>query len=141
MAYATLEEMLKRFGETELIRLTDNEEPYLGQINLDKLNAAMDAANSEIDAYLAMGMSVPLINPPKLIILLACDMARYHASLAHSRVSERDEVRYNAAIKTLQKIADGKLKTGATSAQDNLTGNGTAQMSSGRDTVFGNGGW
>ena len=44
MSYATVDAMLKKFGERQLIELTDNETPYTGQINMDKL----DAANEEI---------------------------------------------------------------------------------------------
>ncbi|MUT41125.1 DUF1320 domain-containing protein, partial [Acinetobacter baumannii] len=51
--YATADAMIKKFGERELIQLTDNEESeYLDAINYDKLNAALQEANSEIDGYL-----------------------------------------------------------------------------------------
>ena len=39
--FATVEAMKSKFGEKELIELTDNEAPYQDEINLDKLNAAL----------------------------------------------------------------------------------------------------
>ena len=48
--YATVKAMKLKFGERELIQLTETEPPYLGEINMDKLNSAMNEANSEIDA-------------------------------------------------------------------------------------------
>ncbi|MDR8274174.1 DUF1320 domain-containing protein, partial [Acinetobacter baumannii] len=39
--YATADAMIAKFGECELIQLTDNEAPYLEVINYDKLNKAL----------------------------------------------------------------------------------------------------
>ena len=134
--YATLETMLARFGEAELISLTDNEPPYSRQINLQKLDAAMDMANSEVDAYVSSQVRTPLPNPPKFVVGLACDLARYHAALGASRVTERDEERYNAAIKSLTNIAKGVIKLGLTPEADSASGTNTATMTSGRPSAF-----
>ena len=50
MSYVTVEAMLAKFGERELIDLTSNG-GFSVEINLDKLQLALDAANSEIDAF------------------------------------------------------------------------------------------
>ena len=63
--YATVDAMRRKFGDSELIQLTDNEAPYLNAINMDKLNGAMQEANSEIDAYVGSRYALPLhIIPP-----------------------------------------------------------------------------
>jgi len=43
--YATVDAMRRKFGDSELIQLTDNEAPYLNAINMDKLNGAMQDAH------------------------------------------------------------------------------------------------
>jgi len=58
--FATLEAMIEKFGERQLIELTDNEQPYQDVINMNKLNAAMNEANSEIEGYIASRYSLPL---------------------------------------------------------------------------------
>lgn len=141
--YATLERMIARFGEYEVIALTDTEQPFTEQINVEKLTAAMDMANSEIDGYLSTRYAVPVQSAPAFLVGLACDLTRYHAAVGNARVSERDELRYKAAVKTLENIAAGKLSIGTTpnggkpaaaSAQD-------VMMTNVRPNDFGRGGW
>lgn len=141
--YATLERMQARFGVQELIQLTDTEEPYANTINLTKLQAAMDAANSEVDGYVMTRYRVPVSNPPAFLLSLACDLARYHGAVAGSRVTERDEVRYKAAVKSLESIASGKLAIGATpqGASPATTSGHSVVVQSGRRSDFGQGGF
>lgn len=87
--YATVDGMLKKFGERELIQLTDTEAPYEDVINYDKLNAAMIEANSEIDGYLASRYQLPLPAVPPFLEAIACNMARYHACTG--AISENDQ--------------------------------------------------
>ncbi len=72
--YATVDGMLKKFGERELIQLTDTEAPYEDVINYDKLNAAMIEANSEIDGYLASRYQLPLPAVPPFLEAIACNI-------------------------------------------------------------------
>lgn len=141
--YATLERMIARFGEPEMIALTDNELPYTGQINAGKLTAAMDMANSQVDGYLSTRYAVPVQSAPAFLIGIACDLARYHAGIGAARLTERDEDRYKAAVKSLENISAGKLgigitpnggKPAAASAQDVI-------MTNVRPNDFGRGGW
>lgn len=100
-------------------------------------------ANSEIDGYLSTRYAVPVHSAPAFLIGIACDLARYHAAVGCARVTERDEVRYKAAVKTLENAAAGKLSIGSTpnggkpaaaSAQD-------VMMTNVRPNDFGRGGW
>lgn len=141
--YATLERMQARFGVRELVQLTDTEEPYTNTINLIKLQAAMDAANSEVNGYVMSRYGATVQNPTDFLILLACDLARYHGAVAGSRVTERDEVRYKASIKSLEHIAAGKLSVGTTpqGASPPTTSSNSVVMQSGRRSDFGKGGF
>lgn len=62
--YATAAAMIAKFGERELIQLTDNEAPYLEVINYDKLNKALQHANSQIEGYLVGRYKLPLQTVP-----------------------------------------------------------------------------
>ncbi|MEY2862838.1 MAG: hypothetical protein RLY58_545 [Pseudomonadota bacterium] len=141
--YATLERMVARFGEHEIIALTDSQPPYTGQINTEKLAPALDMANSEVDGYLMSRYSVPVSAAPAFLLGLACDLARYHAAVGLSRQTERDEVRYKAAIKSLENIAAGKLSIGVTPAGGQPASASTQDviMTNRRSNDFGNGGW
>ena len=114
--YATVKAMKLKFGETILIRLTDTERPYQGVINMEKLNAAMQEANSEIDAYVGSRYPLPLQVIPPFLTEIGCNLARYYAVTGD--LSENDPIknRYESSIKTLTKISKGELTLGSSPA-------------------------
>ena len=138
-SYATIESMITRFGREDLTEITDTEPPYTGEINLTRLQAANAAANAEVDAYLAKQLHVPTVLASPFVQMMACDIARYHVALGNSRVSERDEKRYELAVKNLKMVNDGKIGIGAGTSEVNAAPSvNLAQMTSGRPSVFGN---
>lgn len=110
--FATLQAMRKKFGERELIELTDIEKPYTDAINIDRLNAAMQQANSEIEGYIATRYTLPLQTIPPFLESVACDMARYHASTGAMSENSPIKTRYDAAVKTLKEISKGTIQIG-----------------------------
>ncbi|HEN9575949.1 TPA: DUF1320 family protein, partial [Acinetobacter baumannii] len=114
--YATADAMIKKFGEHELIQLTDNVEPYLDGINYDKLNAALQEANSEIDGYLMGRYKLPLQTVPPFLESLACHIARYHACTGAMTDDDPIRTRYDDAIKKLKDISKGIVGVGGTPA-------------------------
>jgi len=141
--YATVEAMKRKFGENELIQLTDNEAPYQHEINLDKLNAAIQEANSEIDAYVGSRYSLPLQVIPPFLVNIGCNLARFYAVTGD--ISENDPIksRYDGSIKTLTKISKGELSLGGepagASKPVHSSMNNVIFGAARRD--FGNGGW
>ena len=141
--YATVDAMKRKFGESELIQLTETEPPYLDTINMDKLNAAMQEANSEIDAYVGSRYPLPLQTIPPFLIEIGCNLARYYAVTGD--LSENDPIknRYESSIKTLTKISKGDLTLGGSPAGESKpvqTSSNNVMFSVGRRD-FGNGGW
>lgn len=114
--YVTADVMRERFGDQELIELTDNREPYINAINFDKLNAALSEANSEIDGYVQVRYKLPLQIIPPYLVAIGCHIARYH--LCTMVVTENDpiKIRYNDAIKTLKAISKGDVALGGSPA-------------------------
>ena len=110
--FATLEAMIEKFGERQLIELTDNEQPYQDVINMNKLNAAMNEANSEIEGYIASRYSLPLQTMSPRLQSLACHLARYYACTGAMSDNDPIRVRYNDSIKTLEKISKGLIGLG-----------------------------
>ncbi len=138
-SYATIEAMITRFGNEDLVEVTDTETPYTGEINLTKLQAAINAANAEVDAYLSKQLHVPTVLASAFVQMMACDVARYHVALGNARVSERDEKRYALAVANLKQVNEGKIGIGAGTAETNAQPSvNLAQMTSGRPSVFGN---
>lgn len=140
--YATVKAMLEKFSERELIQLTDNEEPYQNMINYDRLNAALEEANSEVDGYLAR-FTLPLQTIPPYLKNAACNMARYHACTGAMSENDPIKIKYTAAIKTLKDIAKGEVGLGGSPAGESnpieTSANNVMFTVARRD--FGNGGW
>ena len=107
MAYATKADMLKRYETQELVQLTDNVEPYTGQIVDAVLDQAIADASAKIDLYLHR-YDLPLADVPPALINMACVLAFYN--LNRNRTTEEMRQDYEDALKTLEKIADGKIK-------------------------------
>lgn len=106
MPYATQDDMIKRFGEAEVIQITDREN--LGVFNAAVFAQAQLDGDAEIDVYLQSGYPLPLTTVPTVLVRIACDLYRYY--LYGNLVPDHVKDRYNAAIKTLQLINKGDVQ-------------------------------
>ena len=71
----TRQDLIDRFGEDELVLLTDRE--GRGVIDDEVLSRAIEDAEAETAAYIqAAGLVLP--SPPKVLVVKVCDIARYY---------------------------------------------------------------
>ena len=121
MQYATVADMTARFGEREMIQLTD---PDLQAVQTDKAERAIADAQAFADAFVGVAYRLPLagcakpapvpgdpqaveqVAPPQLTRIV-CDVARYYL---YDALAPEHEVylRYKAAERELTQIAEGK---------------------------------
>ena len=139
MAYCTQSDIEKMLPERQLIRLTDDEN--IGVINTARLDEAMDSAAEEIDAYIGSRTKLPVSGTaPPVLGKFNTDIAIYNLySRFSENIPETRAERYKNAIKTLQKISEGKLSFGLQPLPDppDETGYAAAVQSSARDKMFG----
>lgn len=153
MTYATATNLLDQFGAEEIAQRADRGTPRLvtaemlmaaaaaGSLDgyateeqaatvaaLALIEARMLDADSTINGYLATRYTVPLVTVPRLVIVVACDLARYalHDDMATDTVTER----YKGAIKSLEAIAKGLISLGVDASGNRPTANNAAQISS-----------
>ncbi|MGR3981761.1 gp436 family protein [Pseudoalteromonas sp. 1181_04] len=110
MAYATITAMQQRFGERDLIYLSEREDGPVGVINTAVIEQAINDASDVINGYLAGRYELPLVTVPNLLEQFCCDIARY--KLGTNDVPEHVETRYKDAIKFLMSVAKGELSIG-----------------------------
>ena len=121
MNYATAQDMVDRFGETEMVQLTD---PDILAVQAEKVERALADAQALADGYVGRVYRLPLagcakpapvpgdigavqlVAPPQLT-RIACDVARYYL---YDDLAPEHEVylRYKAAERELAAIAEGK---------------------------------
>lgn len=103
MAYATVQDLVDRFGAVELAQLTDR----AAGATLDSAVAqrALDDASGEMDSYLGARYSLPLGTTPAVLKAACSDIARYR--LYEDRATEEVRSRYEDARAWLRDLAKG----------------------------------
>jgi phage gp36-like protein len=113
--YTDRDDMEQRFGQTELIQLTDR--ARLDLIDDEILNRAIADAEAMVDSYLAPRYRLPLelnlvqgSNLPQA----TADIARYN--LYGAQTTEEVEKRYERQVKWLRDVSNGHASLGAVDA-------------------------
>lgn len=114
MPYATPEQFIKTFSERETVSLTD--EQRTGKVDSEKLEYALTRASNVIDGYLVGRYKTPWSDSPGILIGYCCDIARYQLASDYRQLSEEIRLRYDDAIKFLEKVASGKINLGRDSS-------------------------
>lgn len=130
MPYAIETDMISRFGNPEVVALTDR--ANTGLIDAAVLATAIELAGDEIDGYLSGRYGLPLANPPKLLTGLCCDIARYRLCGADVQETEAVRARYKDAVRVLEAVRDGKLTLGLDPAAQPVGTRDTVLINNGR---------
>lgn len=129
MTYALQADLVTAFGEDELVQLTDRADPPAGTLDAAIVTRALEAADGEIDSYLATRYSLPLASVPVILRDCAADIARYRL---HDRgVPDRVKDAYEKRIAWLRDVAANRASIGL--APESLTPSsaGIPEMTSG----------
>jgi phage gp36-like protein len=87
MAYATQQDLIDRFGERELVQLTDRVNKPATTIDDVVVDRAIGDAEALADGYLAKAYALPLVAVPLVLTKVTCDVARYYL---HGKAAEKD---------------------------------------------------
>ncbi len=115
---AEVREMIKGDALNAIIGDTFNEEPAKREeLAAPIIDEAIADADGEIDGYLAKRYAVPMDPAPKILNKLSKDIAVYNL-FSRTGIQEGTDkeiflTRYNAAIKFLTLVADGRVAIGA----------------------------
>ncbi len=119
MAYVTKQDMVERFGELDIVRLTDRESRPPKVIVDAVLDRAITDAVGVAEGYVRKAYALPLASIPAALSRAVADIAFYYL---HGRASgDKDSpvaVGYRDALAWLRDVSAGKvtLDTGAVPA-------------------------
>ena len=108
MAYATVDDMIGRFGQAEMIRLSTPDGAAMVAVLPAPIETALDDASAIIDTWLRRRYRVPLSVCPPELRRAACILARYDLSTGEQKNPSEQTVADRAdALKWLAAIGAG----------------------------------
>jgi phage gp36-like protein len=114
MAYATKQDLVTRFGEAELVSLTDR--TGSGHVDDAVVARALADAGAKIDSYLRGRYTLPLAVVPRDLLAPACDIARFQ--LYSDRPTDTVRERFEDAIAWLKDVAAGRVNLTTSEADE-----------------------
>lgn len=112
MSYATLADLIARFGDAELIQLTDSD--GTGEIDPVAIARALTDVDAVIEAALLGRYQLPLLAVPDLLVRVGCDLAR--EALYVDQPTDAVKDRAKQARDLLGQIAAGRMRLDAAKA-------------------------
>lgn len=103
MAYCTRDNLVQRFGATEIDDLLDRDNN--SSDDTDTLAQTIADADALIDGYVSSQYAAPLSPVPQIIRYLSCDITRF--MLWDDSAPDEVRQRYNDAIARLKDISKG----------------------------------
>lgn len=108
MSYATIAQLIDRYGQNVLVLLTDRGVNALGVIDEAVVSRALTDTDAVIDAHLKARYTLPLTEVPPLLADLAAAIAIW--KLHRNDTSQKIKDDYTDAMRQLRALADGSLR-------------------------------
>ena len=129
MAYVTQQDLIDRFGEAELIQLTDRTNLPASTIDSTVVSAAIADAENLADSYLAKRHVLPLNPVPDVLTPVVANLARYALFGDHADKDNAVTRNYRDAIGWLKDVASGTVQLEAEGAAAAQPRGGQVQIS------------
>jgi len=104
-SYATKQNLIDRFGELELLQLTDRTHTPQTTIDDAVVDDALNDVASQIDGYVGARYTLPISPVPARLTKVACDIARYY--LFGRAADEVVRQAYEDGVKWLVEVSKG----------------------------------
>lgn len=134
MTYAVKQNLIDRYGNTEIVQLADRTNVPPTTIDDTIVNRAVEDADGIINSYLSARYELPLASTPPLLVKLACEIARYQ--LYEDAAPERVKQAYEAAVKLLEAISKGVASLGLDPSSDPVPSTGGEPIFNETERVF-----
>lgn len=126
MPYATLDDLIERAGQKEILDTADRDKD--GVPDAAVIAAALDTAEAEINGYVATKYALPFTEVPTIVKNWAVSIGRYY--LHRYTKPEVVKTDYENAVKQLQDVAAGRITLPQASGQTPPINGGTYLISS-----------
>lgn len=103
MTYVTKQQLIDRFGERELIQLTDRTNKPATTIDDTVVTGAITDAQALADGYLGKVYALPLAVTPPVLTRISADIARYYL---HGKSADKDGPVHRAYLEATSWLKD-----------------------------------
>lgn len=110
MPYASLQDLIDRFGHDEVVVAADRDGD--GEPDTAVVDTALEDATAEVDSYLAVVYQLPLAQVPRVVQRLTADIAFHRLSPEADVATEHRRTRYDEAVSLLKKISTRDVALG-----------------------------
>ncbi len=111
MAYATVTDMIARFGAEELIRISTPAGQDMDGVVGHVVDAALEDATALMDSYIRRRYQTPLDVPPPEVTAACCNIARFNLATGDGKTcSDEVKARNDRAERWLRDIAKGDVR-------------------------------
>ena len=127
MTYAIQQDLVDRFGELELLQLTDRTNMPPSTVDDVVVGRALTDADAVINGYVGKKYSLPLSPVPEVLTKIACDLAWFYL---HGEAATKDGIvarRADAAISWLKDVAKGLVAIDQDGEEPAPAGGGSIQ--------------
>ena len=131
MAYATLQDIIDRYGEDDLLMAADRDGD--DQVDTAAVDRALADASAEIGTYLAARYTLPISSVPEVLKRLCVDITLYRLAFNAVGNTEERRQRYEDAVALLVRISKGNVGLGMNT---NPPSKGNGVVISGPDRKF-----
>lgn len=127
MPYASQQDLVDRFGEQELVQLTDKVNRPAATIDPTPIARALTDATALIDSYVGKLYRLPISAVPAILVKYTCDIARYYL---HGKAAEKDDAvtrGFNEAQTWLADVSKGLVTLDAEGVPTPQSGGGSVR--------------
>ncbi|MGY5789057.1 gp436 family protein len=128
MTYCTKQDLIDRFGETELVQLTDRTNKPASVVDDTVVARHLADAEALADSYIAKAVALPLSPVPPVLVKTVADIARYYL---HGKAAEKDSpvtAAYNQALTFLRDVSKGLVMLTEEGSAAPAAGGGLVQV-------------
>jgi phage gp36-like protein len=135
MPYCAEQDLIDRYGEQELLQLSDRDSD--GTADPEVIAQALADADAEIDGYLRDRYALPLSPVPPSLTLAACRIARYQ--LYSVEATDKVQGDYDRAISWLRDVSRGLIRLVESTGESAAETAGMPEFEGGRSEFSGGG--
>lgn len=110
MPYATADDIVDLYGAAQLAVIADRDGD--GLPDQPAVDRALDEASVEIDLHIGARYPLPLPTTPPALRRIAVDIAVYRLAQGGAILTTEFRTRYDDAVATLKRIAEGRASLG-----------------------------